>query len=104
MDTIILPEKGSTEILPFTVNFGDRLQYGESINGATTTITVLSGVDPNPNAMISNAPSYTANTVTQIVTGGVVGVIYMLVFLVTGTGSHNYVKEGRLVITQPGAE
>lgn len=104
MDTIILPEKASGETIPLVVSFADRLQYGESINGATVQVTVLSGTDANPSAMLSGSPSFTSSTVTQIITGGVIGVTYMVVFVVTGTGSHNYIKEGRLVVTQAGVQ
>jgi hypothetical protein len=104
MDTITLPEKAVGETIPLVVNFGDRLQYGESINGCTVAITVLSGTDANPSAMLSGSPSFTSNTVTQAVTAGVVGVTYMVVFVVTASGSHNYIKEGRLVVTQQGVQ
>lgn len=103
MDTIILPEKASGETIPLVVSFSDRLQYGETINGASCSITVLSGTDANPSAMLGSL-SYTSTTVTQVVTGGVIGVIYMVVLIVTGTASHNYIKEGRLVVTQAGVQ
>jgi hypothetical protein len=104
MNTIILPEKGITETLPFTIPFSDVLQYGEAINGASVSVVVLSGVDANPSAMLASAVTYTSNTVTQVITGGVAGVTYMVIFLVTGTNSHNYVKEGKLVVTTPGQQ
>lgn len=103
MDTIILPEKASGETIPLVISFADRLQYGETINGAAVTITVLSGTDPNPSAMVGTT-SFNANTVTQVVTGGVIGVTYMIIVVVTGTASHNYIKEGRLVVTQAGVQ
>lgn len=104
MDTVILPEKASGETIPLVISFADRLQYGETINGASVTVTVLSGTDPSPSSMLSGAVSFTANTLTQVITGGVIGVTYMIVFLVTGTASHNYIKEGRLVVTQAGVQ
>lgn len=104
MDTIILPEKASGETIPLVVSFADRLQYGETINGCTVNVSVLSGVDSNPSAMLDGAASFTSSTVTQVVTAGVIGVTYMVVFVVTGTASHNYIKEGRLVVTQAGVQ
>jgi hypothetical protein len=103
MDTIILPEKASGETIPLVVNFSDRLQYGETINGASCSVTVLSGVDGSPSSMLGSL-SYTSTTVTQVITGGVIGVTYMVIFVVTGTASHNYIKEGRLVVTQAGVQ
>lgn len=102
MDKVILPDKATTETVPFTINFGDRLQYGETINGSSVSIVVMSGEDANPSAMLVSAATTTGTTITQTVGGGIAGVVYMIVFLVTGTNSHNYVKEGWLVVTAPG--
>jgi hypothetical protein len=103
MDTVIFAEKATTEIIPLTVTFADRLQYGETINGASVSVIVISGTDANPSAMLSGAVVTAPTSVTQNITGGIAGVVYMVVFLVTATGSHNYAKEGRLVVTAPGA-
>ena len=103
MDNIILPNKGTTETLPFTVNFSDRFVYGEAINGIAVSISVVSGIDSSANLMISTPATYTANTITQVVSGGVAGVTYMLVYLCTGTASHNYVKQGYLTVVAPAA-
>ena len=102
MDTVIFQQKATTETIPISVTFADRLQYGEIITSASVSVVVLSGIDPNPSAMLSGATSYTNTVLTQVITGGVAGVIYALVFLVTGSGSHNYVKEGQLAVITPG--
>ena len=104
MDTIILPEKAQGETLPFVVSFADRLQYGEAINGVSVQVAVLSGTDPTPSNMLASAATFTSTNVTQVITGGVAGATYMIVFVVTGTASHNYIKEGRLVVTQAGVQ
>lgn len=104
MDTVIFSEKGIGETVPLTVTFADRLQYGETLNGANVQVVVLSGVDPSPSSMLSGAVSFNSNSITQNITGGVAGVTYMVIFIATGTNSHNYIKEGRLVVTTPGAQ
>jgi len=98
METIILPEKGIGETYPVTITFADKLQSGEAINGAAVTVTVYAGTDATPSNLLSGSATYTANTVTQVITGGVAGVIYSLVYVATGTSSHNYAKVARLAV------
>lgn len=99
MNQLIFPAKAVDETQPYIVNFSDRLQFGESINGAAVSVSVFSGTDTNPSAMLSGVATYDAyGNVTQALMGGVVGVIYSISYLVTGTGSHNYVKVGQLAV------
>lgn len=100
MNQLIFSNKAIGETQPYVVNFSDRLQFGESINGAAVSISVFSGTDASPNSMLSGTATYDINgNVTQVLTGGVTGVIYNVVFTVTGTASHNYVKQGQLAVT-----
>lgn len=87
------------ELIPLTVNFSDMLQFGESINGASATVVVFSGTDPSPTNILKASATYTSTEITQLVGGGIPGVIYSIAFLVTGTGGHNYVKVGTLAVT-----
>ena len=98
MDTILLPDRGVGETYPITLTFADRLQSGEAINGATVTVSVYAGTDATPSSLLSGSATYTSTTVTQVVTGGTAGVIYSLVFVATGTSSHNYGKVARLAV------
>jgi hypothetical protein len=92
MQTVTFSEKSVSEVLPYVVTFSDLLQPGESLNGAACTATVYSGTDPTPANIIDGPATYNATTVTQNITGGVAGVIYIVSMLVTATGSHNYLK------------
>lgn len=103
MNQIILPIKATGETVPVSVNFSDRLQFGENINGAATSAFVFAGTDPTPGNILSGSPTFNANTLTQVITGGVAGVIYTIVFLVTGTSSHNYIKVAQLSVLDPSA-
>lgn len=99
MNQLIFDAKGVGETQPYTVNFSDRLQFGETINGAAVSVTVFSGTDASPNSMLSGTATYDAyGNVTQVLTAGTVGVIYNITYTVTGTGSHNYVKVGQLAV------
>lgn len=84
--------KGVSEVLPYSMTFSDLLQAGETINGASSTATVYSGTDPTPQNIVSGPASYTSTNVTQNITGGIAGVIYTVMVLVTATNSHNYAK------------
>lgn len=103
MNQLTFPAKGVGETQPYVVNFSDRLQFGEAINGAATTASVFSGTDPLPVNILSGSPTFTATTLTQVITGGVAGVIYTVVFTVTGTSSHNYTKTAQLSVIDPNA-
>ena len=99
MNQLIFPPKNVGETIPLIVSFADRLQPGEGINGAVVTASVYSGTDNNPSALISGTATYDAfGNATQVITGGVAGVVYTLVYLITGTNSHNYIKVGQLAI------
>lgn len=98
MDIIILPDKGVSETIPVTVIFSDRLQSGETVNGASVTASVFAGTDASPSSILSGSATYTANSVTQNITAGTAGVIYTLVFIATGSASHNYGKIARLAV------
>lgn len=99
MNQLIFDEKAVGEQQPYVVNFSDRLQFGESINGAAVAVSVFSGTDLSPNSMLVGVATYDATgNVTQVLTGGLAGVIYTLAYVVTGTSSHNYVKVGQLAV------
>lgn len=98
MTLVVFPAKGIGETAPYTFNFADRLQFGEAINGASVSLSVRSGTDPNPTLMTPSPATFTGTVVTQDITGGVAGVIYDVTCTVTATNSHNYVKQGTLAV------
>lgn len=98
MALVIFPSKPVGETVPYVFDFSDKLQFGESINGASVALVVSSGTDPNPSAMLDGAVVLGPTTVTQNITGGVVGVVYGIACTATGTNSHNYVKQGSLAV------
>lgn len=99
MNVVIEQTKAVGETIPIIVNFSDALQTGESITGAACNVTVYSGTDTGPSAILSGAATYDAyGNMTQNITGGIVGVIYNIAFVVTASASHNYVKLCRLAV------
>jgi hypothetical protein len=99
---VVFPSKDTGETIPLVFNFSDKLQFGETISGSSLSVSVFSGTDPSPNSILSGSPVNAATQVTQSITGGVAGVIYTIVCLVTATGSHNYAKTGHLAVITTG--
>lgn len=102
MTLFTVPSKDIAETIPLVFNFQGKLQYGETITGSSVAVSVFTGTDANPSAMISGAATNTSTTVTQSITGGIAGNIYMVVCVVTGSNSHNYSMECRLACITPG--
>jgi len=101
MTLLLLPSKTAAETVPYVINFSDKLQFGETVTGAGVTMSVFSGTDPSPSAMVG-AITTTSTTATVQISGGVAGNIYLLICVVTASGTHNYSKEGRLAVIAPG--
>lgn len=78
-DRIIFDPKlvGETNSYPF--DFTSKINAaGVTISTHSVTASVWSGVDPNPSAIIGAASSVTGQVVSQTITAGVAGVIYLL--------------------------
>lgn len=74
------------EIVTASVNFAPEIPYGESIATAEAwSVSVYSGTDPNPSAVLSGAPVKLGAAVSHNLAGGVSGVIYLIVAKVTLT-------------------
>jgi len=59
-------------------DFTSGLAIGETLASASTAATTYSGVDVTPSALISSAAALSGGKVIQTITGGVVGVTYLL--------------------------
>jgi hypothetical protein len=73
--------KGTDETWTLTFDFADRLGAGETIVSAPWTASVLTGTDPDPDALLENggdAPTIIGSQVVQRVVGGVDRVTYCL--------------------------
>ena len=102
MTLLIFTSKTTGETAPYEFNFNDKLQFGETISGASVSATVFSGIDATPAALILGTPTIVGGVVTQNIQGGVPGVIYLLSCVVAASNAHNYTKEGRLAVISPG--
>lgn len=101
---VIVPSKRTDDTIPVQFPFADQLEFGEVISGQAVTCVVFTGTDANPSEVLEGAPTTDGTTVTQIITGGVVGNIYQLVALVNTSNANIYSKSARVaIINEPEA-
>ena len=98
MSKVILGGKRAAETVNEVFDFTSRLAAGETLSTATVTATVYSGTDTGPSAVISGAASISGAKVTQKVTAGTLGVMYLLSCSVTTSAGQTLVMEGILPI------
>ena len=93
-----LPSKYSGETRSVVFDFTSDLAVGETIITKTCACTVYSGVDASPSSVISGSASSSGAQVTQLVTGGVVGVLYNIACTITTSAGQTLIKSGLLAI------
>lgn len=72
---------GETKFL--SEDFASDLVIGVTISTKVVTASVFSGTDASPSTLISGAATSSGTVVSQKVTGGVLGVLYELLWQVT---------------------
>lgn len=73
--------KQTGETILYGFDFTDDLATGEtisSVEGGVIVVTVYSGTDATPSAILSGSPSISGNIVSQLITAGTSGVKYKL--------------------------
>ena len=103
MSRVTLEPKYGAEIQKQVFDFASDLAVGETISTQTVTATVYSGTDANPAAIISGGASASGTKVTQTITGGFTGVIYVLTCTITTSLSQTLKLVGYLLILPPEA-
>lgn len=97
------PDKTVSAVLPLAMDFSDRLIDGETVTGVSVSNSLFSGTDASPGAMLIGSPSYVGAVASQSVGGGVVGVVYNVVFFASTTASNLYEKTGYLAVIADGS-
>lgn len=87
MSRVGLAGKVASETVSEIFDFTSRLAVGETISTAAVSATVYSGTDGSPAAIISGSASISGAKVTQKVTGGSVGNVYLLKCQITTSTS-----------------
>lgn len=98
--SVVLPAKHQSEIHQFVADFNTLLTPGDSILAGTLTVTVTlaTGTDPSPQAILVPGPSIIGNVVSQGLQQGVVGCIYTIVIQVNTTLGNVVNMNARLAI------
>jgi hypothetical protein len=87
------------ETISYFGDFRDLLLPGEQITSETVTVTLLTGTDSNPSAMLYGGISvHNQNIIEQKIRQGVPGNIYDIIFTVGTNQGHTYEKVTRLAI------
>lgn len=100
MENFITDSKYIPETISIVISFYDILSPGDTIVGLPlVTVTVASGIDPSPSALLYLSPSVTGGyVVEQRFRLGLPGVIYKAVFSVTTHAGDILEKETYLAI------
>lgn len=103
---IVLPSKkiGETVLIPF--DFASKMNFtsaAETISTQVVTATVYSGTDASPSSIISGSATASGTRVTQAITAGTAGVIYILLCSIT-TSLNQALSLSALLAIEPTTE
>ena len=93
-----LPPKLLGETITVEFNFTDVMLWGETLDSSTVSVSVVSGLDPSPQLLLSGSSEIAGNTVSQTITEGRPGVVYALVATANCSGGTSYQKVRRLAV------
>ncbi len=96
--------KTTNETRLLTFDFSSFLGVGETITLAAASCVVWSGTDPSPVSMLSGGTSISGALVTQLVAGGLVGVLYVVQMVATTSAGQVLPISGYIAVVagQPG--
>jgi hypothetical protein len=98
---LILDQKQVTEVITGVMPFQDLMAFGETISGASVSVAVSAGTDPDPDLILDGSPnwtSYAGLSVAQNFQNGISGNIYFITYTVTTTLSNTYEKTTYLAV------
>ncbi len=95
---VIFEGKLLGETATLTFDFTSRLGVTETISSASTTAATYSGTDASPSSVISGSAAISGQKVTQVVTGGTLGVTYLLTCTATTSLNQVLLLTGFLVV------
>ncbi len=98
MSQQVLVSKLASEVKLITADFTSQLPIGVTISSKVATATVYSGVDASPSSLISGSATSSGAIVSQKVTGGVLGVLYELLFTITTSDAQTLLMTAFLAV------
>jgi hypothetical protein len=99
MSHTILQGKPLGETRNEVFDFISRLAVAETLSTASVTAVVYSGTDASPSSIISGSAAISGTKVTQKITGGTLGVTYLVTCTVTTSAGQTLLLQGFLTIT-----
>jgi hypothetical protein len=96
---IVIPSKITTTTVPVVCDFTSQLADGDAVTAVIVTASVFVGVDAAPEDIIDGAATLSQNVATQVITGGLAGVIYLLNFGATTSDGNNLIISAYLAVT-----
>lgn len=89
-------QAGEVVILPF--DYQKYLDPGETISSPTVAVTLFTGVDATPNAILSGAASVSGSVGKQAVAPTLVGNVYSVEMTVSTSGGQILISETTLAV------
>lgn len=99
MSTVVQESKLQGEVFTLKMNMLSRLANGETVETCASTIEVLVGEDPDVLTMLDGDPTVVGNQyIHQRITGGVIGVIYLISFAARTDVNNILINQCKLAI------
>lgn len=86
------------ETITVRFEFLDQMAFGETLSLPFVTVSLFSGVDYSPSAILSGTASVDGSAVEQKITDGMAGVVYVLTATATGSSGAVFNETLRLAI------
>jgi len=98
-----IPPKQVLETQRLQFDFISDLAEGETISTQSCACVVYSGTDASPSNVISGSATASGTVVTQLITGGTLGVIYTITCSITTSLGQTLKQSGQLAIVPANA-
>lgn len=96
--SVELPVKRQGETKTYTFDFTSSMASSETISTQVVTATVYSGTDASPSSIISGSATASGKIVSQKLTAGVEGVLYLIVCTITTNLGQTLIRDGVLAV------
>ena len=95
--------KDPEEIIELGFEFAAIIEAAETITSASFDVSVLSGSDATPTAMLYGSPIIAGTVVSHKISGGVDGCTYRIECTANTSANNKYIETGSIKITEKNA-
>lgn len=92
----------TSEVDAFSIDFGPRLVTGETIQSATVSLNVISGVDGSPASHLTDPVEISGTVCAQTLAYLLAGVVYEVIFTATTSAGRVLTEYGTVPVRKPG--